>query len=92
MNLVTVGIMGLNYLKYVFKLFQKISQGHRISDDPLLMWHLNFDTLFLDIRRLILHVFSQIRHMSVANLTNVHHITDDIVLQHVIKKPMLRMS
>ena len=66
MNLVTVGNMGLNYLKYDFKLFQKIAQGRRISDNPSLICHKKFDTLLSDIRRIILHVSLQIRQTSVT--------------------------
>ena len=92
MNLVIDGNMGLNYLKCVFKLFQKIAQGCWISNDPSWMWCRNLDTLLSDIRWLILHKSSQIQHMSVANSTDVHRIRNDRVLQRVVKKPTLWTS
>ena len=69
MNLVTIGNMGLNYLKYVFILFQKISQGRKKYDESSSKCRRKFDKLLLDIRRLILQVSSQIWHMSVAYST-----------------------
>ena len=92
MNLVKVGNMHLNYLKYVFILFQKIAKGHRKSDDSSYKRHCKFDTLLSDVRRIILQESSQIRHTSIANETHVHQISDDIVLQSVIEKPTLGTS
>ena len=85
--------------KYGFKLFEtclyiisKNSQGCWKSDDPSSICRRKFYTLLSDIWQLILHVSSQIWHMAIANSTNIRHITDDIVLQRVVKKHMLRTS